>query len=246
VTVTKHLSKNLGFLAAYTFSKALGNIDDNGPGAYYTSVQDYFNRGLDRSITSFSIPHSFKLTWVYETPFGKGRKYDLGWANAIIGGWQFAGIHNYSSGLPIQVAYSGYSIPVGFAPGIRPDVIGNKLTVGGAPSHTDFAKGSPYLNPAAFAPQPITDNGIPLRPGTAPRYLPQVRGPHQMRETLKMSKRFYLREKTFFGIGATADNPFKRTSRDFLGLDISDPGSFGQLVQRGGGRTVQLEARFEF
>ena len=246
VTVTKHLSKNLGFLAAYTFSKALGNIDDNGPGAYYTSVQDYFNRGLDRSITSFSIPHSFKLTWVYETPFGKGRKYNLGWANAIIGGWQFAGIHNYSSGLPIQVAYSGYSIPVGFAPGIRPDVIGNKLTVGGAPSKTDFANGSPYLNPTAFAPQPITDNGVPSRPGTAPRYLPQVRGPHQMRETFKMSKRFYLREKTFLGIGATADNLFKRTSREFLGLDIADPGSFGQLVQRGGGRTVQLEARIEF
>jgi hypothetical protein len=42
------------------------------------------------------------------------------------------------------------------------------------------------------------------------------------------------------------NNPFKRTNRQFLGLDIADPGSFGQLVQRGGGRTVQLEARVEF
>jgi hypothetical protein len=67
-----------------------------------------------------------------------------------------------------------------------------------------------------------------------------------MREVFKMSKRFYLTEKTFFGIGATADNPFKRTSRQFLGLDIADPGSFGQLVQRGGGRTIQIEARIEF
>ena len=50
MTVTRHLTKDLGFLAAYTFSKALGNIDDNGPAAYYTSVQDYFNRGLDRSL----------------------------------------------------------------------------------------------------------------------------------------------------------------------------------------------------
>jgi hypothetical protein len=38
VTVTKHLSKSLGFLGAYTFSKALGYIDANGPAAYYTSV----------------------------------------------------------------------------------------------------------------------------------------------------------------------------------------------------------------
>jgi hypothetical protein len=67
-----------------------------------------------------------------------------------------------------------------------------------------------------------------------------------MRETFRMSKRFYIREKMFFGLGITADNLFKRTSRDWLGLDIADPGSFGQLVQRGGGRTVQIEGRFEF
>ena len=67
-----------------------------------------------------------------------------------------------------------------------------------------------------------------------------------MRETLRMSKRFYVREKTFLGVGATFDNPFKRTSREFLGLDIADPSSFGKLVQRGGGRTVQLEGRVEF
>jgi hypothetical protein len=247
VTVTRHLTNNLGFLAAYTFSKAIGYIDANGPAAYYTSVQDYFNRKLDRSITEFSTPHQFKLTWVYETPFGKGRRWDLGsWLNPILGGWQFAGIHNYQSGLPIQVYYSGYNIPVGFAPGIRPDVVSSQETLGGAPSKTDFSNGTPYLNPAAFAVQPLTANGVPLRPGTAPRFLPNVRGPHQMRETFRMSKRFYIREKMFFGVGATADNLFKRTTREFLGLDIADPGSFGQLVQRGGGRTIQLEGRFEF
>jgi hypothetical protein len=246
VTVTKHLSKDLGFLGAYTFSKALGYIDANGPAAYYTSVQDYYNRKLDRSLTEFSIPQQFKLTWVYETPFGKGRRWNLKWANPILGGWQFAGIHNYTSGLPIQVTYSGFTIPVGFATGVRPDVLGTNLTVGGAPSKTDFNNGVAYLNPNAFAPPPITDNGVPLRTGTAPRFLPNVRGPHQMRETFRMSKRFYLREKTFFGVGATADNLFKRTARDFLGLDIADPSSFGKLVQRGGGRTIQVEGRFEF
>jgi hypothetical protein len=247
VTVTKHLSKSLGFLGAYTFSKAIGYIDANGPGAYYTSVQDYFNRKLDRSVTEFSTPHQFKLTWVYETPIGKGKRFDFGkTGNALIGGWQLAGIHGYQSGLPIQVSYSGYTIPAGFAPGIRPDVLSSNQTVGGAPSKTDFSTPVPYLNPKAFAVQPLTDNGIPLRVGTAPRFLPNVRGAHQMRETLRASKRFYLGEKTFLGIGATADNPFKRTTRSFLGLDLADQGSFGTLVQRGGGRTVQLEARIEF
>jgi hypothetical protein len=246
VSATRHLTTNLGFLAAYTFSKAIGNIDANGPGAYYTSVQDYFNRKLDRSITEFSTPHEFKLTWVYETPFGRGRRWNLGWANTILGGWQLAGIHNYTSGLPIQVNYSGFIVPVGFAPNIRPDVLSGSQTLTGAPSKTDFTNASPYLDPAAFAPPPSTPNGIPLRPGTSPRYLPQARGPHQMRETFRMSKRFYFTEKVFFGVGATANNLFRRTTREFLGLDIADPASFGRLVQRGGGRTIQLEGRFEF
>jgi hypothetical protein len=246
ISATRHLTTNLGFLAAYTFSKAIGYVDSNGPGAYYSSVQDYFNRKLDRSIAEFSTPHQFKLTWVYETPFGPGRRWNLGWANAALGGWQIAGIHNYNSGMPIQVTDSGFTVPVGFAPNIRPDIINQQLTLTGAPSKTDFEVGAPYLNPAAFSRPPTTDNGIPLRPGTAPRYLSTVRGPHQMRETFRISKRFYISEKIFFGVGATADNPFKRTSRDWLGLDIADPASFGRLVQRGGGRTFQLEGRFEF
>jgi len=186
------------------------------------------------------------MTWVYETPFGKGRRWDLRWANPILGGWQFAGVHNYTSGLPIQVTYSGFSIPVGFAPGIRPDQVSTSLALNTAPKHTDFDVGATYINPAAFAPPPITSNGVPLRPGTAPRYLPNVRGPHSMVETFRMSKKFYIREKTFIGVGTTVDNPFKRTTRTFLGLDIADPSSFGKLYQRGGGRTIQLEGRVEF
>src|SRR6187455_3226575 len=107
-----------------------------------------------RSVTEFSTPHQFKLTWVYETPIGKGKRFDFGkTGNALIGGWQLAGIHGYQSGLPIQVSYSGYTIPAGFAPGIRPDVLSSNQTVGGAPSKTDFSTPVPYLNPKAFAVQ---------------------------------------------------------------------------------------------
>jgi hypothetical protein len=36
VTATKRLTTGLGFLAAYTFSKAIGYVDGNGPGANYS------------------------------------------------------------------------------------------------------------------------------------------------------------------------------------------------------------------
>jgi hypothetical protein len=248
ITATRHLTTGLGFLAAYTFSKAIGSVDANGPGAYYATTQDYFNRGLDRSVTTYNFPQDFKLTWVYEPPIGKGRRIDLGRGNYIVGGWQFAAIHNYKSGNPIQIFQSGVNAPFGFA-SIRPDLLsGVSGTLGGAPTKVDVNDGTPYLNPAAFAPSPLTANGVPLRVGTAPRVLPNIRGPHSMDETFRMSKKFPLfkqRENTFFQLGMSMTNPFNRTSR-YIGDTTVGDADFGKVFAGGGGRTLQLDARIEF
>jgi hypothetical protein len=106
--------------------------------------------------------------------------------------------------------------------------------------------GAPYLNPLAFASVP-TENGVPLRVGTAPRFLPNVRGPHSMSEIFRMNKKFPLtkREGTFFGIGMTMTNPFNRIRRFIAATDITDP-DFGKVFAGGGGRTIQLDGRIEF
>jgi hypothetical protein len=248
VTVTRHLSKDLGFLAAYTFSKAIGYVDQNGVAAYYAVVQDYNNRKLERSVTSFNLPQSFKLTWVYDVPVGKGKRFDLHWANYIVGGWKLAAIHNYLSGGSLAIVESGLNIPPGFAFGIRPDVISSQETLGGVPGKLDFFNGSGYLNPAAFAQSPTTPNGTPLRVGTAPRYLPNVRGPSQLSETFRMSKRFPLykqNEKTFLQLGMTWTNPFNRIKPYIQDTTVGDA-NFGQVYAGGGGKTLQLDARIEF
>lgn len=248
VTATKHLTKGLGFLAAYTWSKAIGYVDANGPGAYYATLQDYHNRHLERSVTSFNHPQDFKLTWVWDTPVGKGRHFDLHWANPIVGGWQFAAIQHYVSGDPIAVSEGGLLIPDGIAFGIRPDVVsGQRLTLGGAASNVDVNNPTPYLNPAAFVRVPQTPNSVPLRVGTDPRILSSIRGPHSAGETFRMNKKFAItsREGTFFGLGMTMTNPFNRTNRYIGSTDIT-ASDFGALYAGGGGRTIQLDARIEF
>jgi hypothetical protein len=247
VTVTRHLTKGLGFLAGYTWSKAIGYVDQNGAASYYTIAQDYYNRKLERSVTSFNLPQNFKLTWVWDTPFGKNRRWDLHWLNPILGGWQLSAIHNYQSGLPVAVTESVGAIPPGFGPGIRPDVLtGVPLTVGSASQKVDVQDPTQWLNPAAFAPSPQTSAGTPLRVGTAPRFLPTLRGPATLTETFRIAKQFPIhKEGQYFELGAVMANPLKRTVATINDNAVGDT-DFGTLLQTGGNRTMQITARIQF
>jgi len=246
VTGTRHLTGGLGFLAAYTWSKSLTYVDAAGPAQYYGTFQDFYNRKLERSTAFFNYPHNFKLTWVWETPFGKGRRWDLHALNYVLGGWQLAAIHNYRSGDPVAIFSSGLSTPDGFSGSIRPDVIsGVPLTLGSMPSHVDFFNPQPYLNPAAFANVPTTGNGVPLRVGTAPRFINNLRGPRTLDEQFRISKKFSIKERASVGVGASLTNPLNRTSKFFGSTTIGDD-DFGKLYAGGGGRQLQLDARIEF
>jgi len=247
VTVTRHFTKDLGFLGAYTWSKAIGYVDQIGVGGYYSNVQDYYNRGLERSVTSFNTPQTLKLTWVYDLPIGKGKRFDLHWVNAVVGGWQVAGIQNYLSGQAIPIGESGINIPPGIGFGIRPDVISGNETLGGSPGKLDFFNGTPYLNPGAFTESPITGNGTPLRVGTAPRFLPSVRGPGRYSENVRLSKSFPIHgwENAFLKFGASWTNPLNRKSPYISDTTVGDT-TFGQVFAGGGGKTLQLDARMEF
>jgi hypothetical protein len=245
IKVTKHLTSGLGFLAAYTWSKTISYQDSNGPMGY-NGPQDYHNTSLERSVAGFNFPQSFKLTWSYDLPVGKGKKLDLRAANWVLGGWQVAGLHNYISGGPISVYSSGLNTPSGFG-SIRPDILsGVPVSLGGVPAKVDYSEPTQWINPSAFANVPTTGNGVPLRVGTAPRTLPYLTGPRSMGESLRASKTFPIwAERVNFKLGATWANPFKRRYAYITDQTVGDA-AFGQMLQGGASRTLQLDAHLEF
>jgi Carboxypeptidase regulatory-like domain len=244
LTVTKHLTKGLGFLAAYTFSKVLGYQDSNGV-AGYGVPQDFYNRKLEYGLASFNQTHNFKLTWTYDTPFGKGRRWDLKKLNYVLGGWQLAGLQNYASGFPLTVSSTGLNTPAGFG-SIRPDILSSNLATGSFPGSADYSSPVQYLNAAAFANVPTSPvNSVPLSVGTAPRNL-GISGFPKLSETFRLSKAFpFFREKAKFKIGMTMSNPFKRQYTYLVDNGVGDS-AFGQVLGGGGGRTMQLDARIDW
>lgn len=244
--ITRHYRNGLSWLGAYTWSKAIG-LSDSAIDA--EGIADISNRQIERSITSYHIPHFFKGTWIYELPIGQGKALGLsGIANTLLGGWQITGIHQIRSGDPLSISTGGITNPFGVA---RPDIVlGQPIVLNSdAPiNFRGFAGGTPYLNRAAFANPPVFPGGqnVITRLGTAPPILPNIRGPHRTYEDMGMQKLFRFAESRSFELRGTFLNPFNRHGRGNPITDITDP-NFGQITgQQIGGRAIELAARITF
>jgi hypothetical protein len=247
LTLTRHFSQGFGVLVAYTFSKAITNTDDPGPDGITTISQDVFNRQLERSTALFNVPQFLKVTWIYELPIGPGKLLNVaGIAGKILGGWRLTGIHNYRSGNALQISTAGLN-NVLFSGTLRPDWIPDVPTVIDTGKDVTFgAAGTPYLNPAAFAQIPRTPNNVPLRLGTAPRVLPNVRGPYRLSEDFGVEKKFQFTETMDVEVRADFINAFNRSGRGDPQTNITSP-LFGMITSfQQGPRSIQLGARFTF
>ena len=118
VTMKRRAVGGLSYQLVYTWAKTL---DLNGGQNSYNLKNEKGRSGLD-------IPHTLAFGWVYEMPFGKGKKFasDSRAANAIIGGWQLNGLLQATSGVPFGVYYAGDTANVGRTDNyMRPNLVGN-------------------------------------------------------------------------------------------------------------------------
>src|SRR5579864_4748417 len=126
------------------------------------------------------------MSWTYELPFGKGKRFlahPNPVANVVLGGWQINSIETYHSGTPIAVG-GGPNLPL-FGGGNRPNWISSNVRSSVSMSNFDPAT-SLYLNINAFSePAAFTF-------GNAPARLPSVRTPAFYNEDFSVFKKFGL------------------------------------------------------
>jgi hypothetical protein len=104
----RRINTGLYLQGSYVFSKLITDTDvvDSGGRA-----MDHYNRRWEKSVGAFDLPHNFKFSYVYDLPWGKGQRWDLGGVgNFLIGGWRISGIHVYTSGQPIQLTGGGIGL----------------------------------------------------------------------------------------------------------------------------------------
>ena len=73
----KRYSNGLQFLVTYTWSKSIDDssqADDNVTWlGSFSSLQDPNKPWLERSLSTFDIPHVLQFSYSYDLPFGRGR-----------------------------------------------------------------------------------------------------------------------------------------------------------------------------
>ncbi len=111
-TITRSFGNGLQFNANYVWSKSLGldaseaqanGFADGGFG-YNGGNLDLRNLSENYALTANDIPHRFVTSFVYELPFGKGKRFDAGNAvNWLTGGWRVGGVYTLQSGAPVII-----------------------------------------------------------------------------------------------------------------------------------------------
>ncbi len=214
------------FLLAYTFSKNLtdgSNTRDLDIFALHLgATQNGFNRRAERTLAALDVAHNLVINYIFDFPFGPGKRYlQTGVAAAILGGWSMGGVLTYQNGWPIETPLPASSRVPLFAGRIRPN------RVPGVSALTDAAKGDfdpgrdLYLNPEAWTSPPS------FQFGDAPR-MAEVRVEPLLNEDISLLKSTPISEKVRIQFRAEAFNIFNRTQFGDPILDLGDP-DFGRV-----------------
>jgi Carboxypeptidase regulatory-like domain/TonB-dependent Receptor Plug Domain len=158
----KQYDNGLQFLAAYTWSKTLGDALDllnNSLQGYRAPQVPGYGPEFDYGLAAYDIRNVFHLSGGYELPFGKGKKYFATAStieNALVGGWSGNVISSLQGGQPVT-----YTCPTATTSGTNcfdVKVAGQSPKLG---FHTDGNGKLNWIgNPAAFQ-QPCPTGAAP-------------------------------------------------------------------------------------
>jgi hypothetical protein len=195
VGLHRDLRSGLLLVTNYQWSHA---IDDGAVGgAEATTPEEQACRSCERASSMFDMRDYFTSSLIWQVPVGKGRAL-LSNANpivnALLGGWQLAGVGTVRSGLPLNVTISrsASALPDQINSSQRPNL------VPGEPLYPANQSASDWLNVSAFS---VPANGTW---GNAGRDL--VRAPGHGQMDVALEKRMQMRERMSFTFRAEAFN----------------------------------------
>jgi outer membrane receptor protein involved in Fe transport len=237
-SINKQFSHGVMVKGAYTYSKAINMTDDDGWASVNWNWAPAFYR--NRAAAGYDRTHVFQIGWVYEMPFGTGKKWmNHGPAGYVLGNWMVNGIMSAYTGVPFTVTADGASLN---APNNTQTADQVKSTVDRPGLIGDTGR---YYDITAF--KPVTDQ----RFGTAGRNI--LRNPGIWNTDMSIFKNFPITERVrlqfrteFFNLPNTshfgADNS---RSGAFASTSVNNA-NFLKVVNAFGERQIRFALKLNF
>ena len=247
--VTQRFNHGLSTTVGFTWSKneSLGAETGTGVG---DPVNNVFNRGNQKTISSADQPFYLNIAVTYRTPkIGPNAL-----VRTIAGGWTISAILTYASGLPIAVPASQNNLSqLLFRSTFANRVPGQPLYLTNPNCGCVDPNKQLVLNPAAWS------DPAPGTWGTSSAYYSDYRSPRTPSESMGFGRVFRLREGISMEMRAEFQNIFNRAeltagvSTNALATQTFNSngvvtGGFGYInaTSIAGQRSGQLLARFQF
>jgi TonB dependent receptor len=219
-TLDKKYSSGLAYLVSYTWGKSIDIGCSGWYGVEGCSIQNPYKFNNDRSVSGFDVTHLLSVSWVYQLPFGPGKRFapENKVLSHIIGNWQFNGITTLVSGVPYDVGVGGDIANTGNSGCCagyyeRLNVVGEHKLSNPTPQA--------WFNRAAFAvPAPFTF-------GNSGRNILRTDGTNNF--DLSIFRQFPIREQWKVEFRAEMFNAFNTPTYSYPERNFSSP-NFGQVT----------------
>jgi hypothetical protein len=236
VKLDRRFSSGLLITTSFTWQKSMSFQSDDDGGLTF-----FINQRRNYAPTDFDRKLNFVQSYVYQLPFGKGKKWlTSGPANAVVGGWQVSGIVSIYTGTPFFVTANGGSLN---SPGstqtanqIAPVTYAHGINVG-----------NPWFSTSSFA-QPV---GVVF--GSVGRN--NMFGPGLFALNASLFKHIKITERIDMELRGEAfqltntpqfNNPQNSLTSSTFGYVTGTQGSGSGVNGVGGGRAVQLGVKMTF
>ncbi len=248
-TLERRFSAGISLQASFAWQKNITNADSILPGINggTQQIQNPDDLKQEKAISIQDIPVVFTIAYLYELPFGKGKRFLNGndIASAVLGGWQIGGVQRYQSGEPTAFGCA-QGIP-GWDNCIRFDRVSGQSPLSDAVRSGDFDPfAGRYYNRAAFVDPNVNRNGGAYRLGNYPRVNGDVRMKPYYNEDFSIIRNFRVREGVAVQLKGELLNAFNRHifSRPDTGPNSPNFGLVTGTID--GPRNVQFTLRVNF
>ena len=112
----KRFGNGFSILAGYTWAHAIDTASRGSGGSWHQNARALRD---DRGSSDYDVRHRFTASYIYDLPFGQGKRYlgnMRGFGNKLVGGWGINGITTFMSGNYFSVTVSGDRANVGGFP----------------------------------------------------------------------------------------------------------------------------------